>query len=85
MRQHTDDEKAFYADDAWDIEFKLNTFGWYEVVGVHDRTDYDLKQHAEFSKVKLDAEKYNVLNFISFNNLPYPNAGIEYPDSFKLS
>jgi glycyl-tRNA synthetase len=55
LRQHTDDEKAFYADDAWDIEFKLNTFGWYEVVGVHDRTDYDLKQHAEFSKVKLDA------------------------------
>ncbi len=55
LRQHRDDEKAFYADDAWDIEFKLNTFGWYEIVGVHDRTDYDLKQHAKFSKVKLDA------------------------------
>lgn len=55
LRQHTDDEKAFYADDAWDIEFNLNTFGWYEIVGIHDRTDYDLKQHAKFSKVKLDA------------------------------
>jgi glycyl-tRNA synthetase len=54
LRQHTDDEKAFYADDAWDIEFKLNTFGWYEIVGVHDRTDYDLKQHTKFSKVNLD-------------------------------
>ena len=54
LRQHRDDEKAFYADDAWDIEFKLNTFGWYEVVGVHDRTDYDLKQHAKFSKTNLD-------------------------------
>ncbi len=55
LRQHRDDEKAFYADDAWDIEFKLNTFGWYEIAGVHDRTDYDLKQHAKFSKTKLEA------------------------------
>ncbi len=54
LRQHRDDEKAFYADDAWDIEFKLDTFGWYEIVGIHDRTDYDLKQHAKFSKTKLD-------------------------------
>ena len=54
LRQHTDDEKAFYADDAWDIEFHLNTFGWYEIVGVHDRTDYDLKQHSKFSKQNLD-------------------------------
>jgi glycyl-tRNA synthetase len=50
MRQHMDDEKAFYADDAWDVEIKLNTFGWTEVCGVHDRTDYDLNQHAKHSK-----------------------------------
>jgi glycyl-tRNA synthetase len=49
LRQHHPDEKAFYADDAWDIEIKLNSFGWTEVCGVHDRTDYDLKQHSKMS------------------------------------
>ena len=54
MRQHRDDEKAFYADDAWDVEINLNSFGWTEVCGVHDRTDYDLLQHEKFSKKKLE-------------------------------
>ncbi len=49
LRQHGPDEKAFYADDAWDIEVRLNSFGWSEMCGVHDRTDYDLKQHEKFS------------------------------------
>ncbi|MBU0471653.1 MAG: glycine--tRNA ligase, partial [Nanoarchaeota archaeon] len=47
--QHSPTEKAFYADDAWDVEVNLNSFGWTEVCGVHDRTDYDLKQHGKFS------------------------------------
>lgn len=55
MRQHFPDEKAFYADDAWDVEINTNSFGWIEVCGVHDRTDYDLKQHAKFSKTALEA------------------------------
>lgn len=55
MRQHEADKMAFYADDAWDVEIQLNTFGWFEVCGVHDRTDYDLTQHAKFSKQKLEA------------------------------
>ncbi|MBR9700987.1 glycine--tRNA ligase [Candidatus Woesearchaeota archaeon] len=49
LRQHADDEKAFYADDAWDIEVKLNSFGWTEMCGAHDRTDYDLTQHGKHS------------------------------------
>jgi glycyl-tRNA synthetase len=55
LRQHHPDEKAFYADDAWDVEVNLNAFGWMECCGVHDRTDYDLTQHEKFSKVKLEA------------------------------
>jgi len=55
MRQHAKDEMAFYADDAWDVEVNLNSFGWYEVCGIHDRTNYDLKQHAKESKSKLEA------------------------------
>ena len=41
--------------DAWDVEINLTSFGWFEVCGVHDRTDYDLTQHAKFSKQKLEA------------------------------
>lgn len=56
IRQHHHDEKAFYADDAWDIEINLNSFGWTEVCGIHDRTDYDLLQHSKFSKQNLTAK-----------------------------
>ncbi len=59
LRQHHPDEKAFYADDAWDIEVLLNNYGWVEMCGVHDRTDYDLKQHSKFSRVKLEAVREN--------------------------
>ena len=59
IRQHHPDEKAFYADDAWDIEIKLNSFGWTEVCGIHDRTDYDLLQHSKFSKQNLTAKNAN--------------------------
>ena len=55
LRQHNPDEKAFYADDAWDIEIRLRSFGWTECCGIHDRTDYDLKQHSKFSKTNLSA------------------------------
>ena len=64
LRQHHDDEKAFYADDAWDIEIKLNNYGWTEVCGVHDRTDYDLKQHGKFSGEKLEATRENGERFV---------------------
>ncbi|MDP6641951.1 MAG: glycine--tRNA ligase [Candidatus Nanoarchaeia archaeon] len=57
IRQHNLDEKAFYADDAWDIEIKLRSFGWTEVCGVHDRTDYDLSKHGEHSKENLEATR----------------------------
>ncbi len=68
LRQHGPDEKAFYAVDAWDIEINLPTFGWYECVGIHDRGDYDLSQHARKSggelSVFLDDEKKKVVPHI---------------------
>jgi len=63
IRQHGNDEKAFYADDAWDIEIKLNNYGWTEVCGVHDRTDYDLKQHSLHSKINLEAKREDGTTF----------------------
>ena len=50
FRQHSLNERAHYADDAWDLEIKTKQFDWVEICGVHDRTDYDLRQHGEFSK-----------------------------------
>ncbi|NLZ77296.1 MAG: glycine--tRNA ligase [Spirochaetales bacterium] len=46
--QHGKDELAFYAKDAYDIQY-LFPMGWQELEGVHNRTDYDLSQHQEFS------------------------------------
>jgi glycyl-tRNA synthetase len=46
--QHGENELAFYAKDAYDIEF-LFPMGWQELEGVHNRTDYDLTQHQTFS------------------------------------
>jgi len=46
--QHGPDELAHYAKDAYDIEY-LFPMGWRELEGVHNRTNYDLNRHIEFS------------------------------------
>ena len=48
LRQHGPDELAHYAKDCYDIEYRF-PWGWAELEGIADRTDFDLKQHAEFS------------------------------------
>jgi glycyl-tRNA synthetase len=52
FRQHRDDERAHYATDCWDAEAKTS-YGWIEIVGIADRTDYDLKKHMEHSQKDL--------------------------------
>lgn len=46
--QHPKDKLAHYAKDAYDIEF-LFPFGWGEIEGVHNRTNFDLSRHEEYS------------------------------------
>lgn len=62
LRQHKDDERSFYSSDTWDVEFLSESFGRIELVGIADRTDYDLKRHMELSKqdmrADLDGEKF---------------------------
>lgn len=53
FRQHLKDEMAHYAIDCWDAEIETDRFGWVEIVGIADRTDYDLKAHARVSKTEL--------------------------------
>ena len=55
FRQHGVMEKAHYSTDTWDAEFLSPRFGWVEIVGIADRTDYDLKAHERVSGVKLRA------------------------------
>ncbi|MDR1106743.1 MAG: glycine--tRNA ligase [Treponema sp.] len=46
--RHGPDELAHYAKDAYDIEY-LFPMGWRELEGIHNRSDYDLSRHAEYS------------------------------------
>ncbi|MDL2308623.1 glycine--tRNA ligase [Bacteroidales bacterium OttesenSCG-928-B11] len=52
FRFHDHDKLAHYANAATDIEFNF-PFGFKELEGIHSRTDFDLKQHEEFSGKKL--------------------------------
>jgi len=52
MREHSKEELSFYSKGTTDIEY-LFPFGWGELWGIADRTDYDLKRHMEASKVDL--------------------------------
>jgi glycyl-tRNA synthetase len=67
IRQHNPSELAFYADDAWDIEINTERHGWMELCGIHDRQDYDLKRHSEFSKTKMQVQgEYPTILEIAF-------------------
>ena len=64
FHQHGPDELAHYAKIAFDIQYEF-PFGWKELEGIHNRTDYDLRRHMEFSKKDLtylddlrDGERY---------------------------
>ena len=52
IRWHQHENLVFYAQDAWDIEYRF-PFGFKELEGVHYRTDYDLSQHSKVSGAKL--------------------------------
>ena len=48
LRYHDHDKLAHYAKEACDVEYEFD-FGFGEIGGTHNRTDYDLKRHEEFS------------------------------------
>ena len=53
LREHEKDELAFYAKRCVDVEY-LFPMGWSELEGIANRTDYDLKQHSQFSGKALE-------------------------------
>jgi len=59
LRDHTQEELAHYAKACCDVEYNF-PFGWSELEGIANRTDFDLKRHSEFSGKSLayfDEEK----------------------------
>ncbi len=53
FHEHGPGELAHYAKTAVDIEYEF-PFGWSEFEGVHNRTDFDLKRHQEYSGKKME-------------------------------
>ncbi|MCA9312726.1 glycine--tRNA ligase, partial [Candidatus Saccharibacteria bacterium] len=53
FHEHCEKELDHYAKAAFDIEYEF-TIGWQEIEGVHNRTDFDLKRHQQFSGKKLE-------------------------------
>src|SRR5512139_3498463 len=51
--EHGPGELAHYAKAAYDIEYEF-PFGWNEIEGIHNRTDFDLARHQEYSGKRLE-------------------------------
>jgi glycyl-tRNA synthetase len=49
VRPHDKDELSHYSKGTSDIEYHFSALGWSELEGIANRTDFDLKQHAEYS------------------------------------
>jgi len=75
LRPHGADELAHYAKGCTDIEYNF-PFGWSELEGIANRTDYDLKQHAQHSGKDLRYQDLVTLE----KNFPYiiePSGGVD--------
>jgi len=53
VREHLETELAHYSKQTFDIEYYFPFLGWKEIEGIANRTDYDLRRHAEYSGEKL--------------------------------
>lgn len=71
FRQHLLDEMAHYAIDAWDVEVMTEQYGLVEVCGIHDRGNYDLSRHQEYSGKKMD--------------IPHPKGGKQIPHILEIA
>jgi glycyl-tRNA synthetase len=67
FKEHGPGQLAHYAKAAFDVEYEF-PFGWQEIEGIHNRSDFDLKQHQQFSGKKLtyfeESTKEHFLPFV---------------------
>jgi len=76
IRQHVKDELGHYAQDTWDLEYEF-PFGWRELQGLSNRTDFDLKQHTEHSKTDLSIFDEETKKKIIPHVICEPSQGVE--------
>ena len=76
IRQHVKDELSHYALDTWDLEYEF-PFGWKELQGLSNRTDFDLKQHMEHSKADLSIFDGEAKKKIIPHVICEPSQGVE--------
>lgn len=76
IRQHLKDELSHYSSDTWDMEYNF-PFGWKELLGIADRSDFDLKQHSKYSKKDLslfeEESKRKILPYV----IAEPSLGVD--------
>ena len=75
LREHAKDELAHYAQGCSDIEYNF-PFGWSELEGIANRTDFDLKQHSKFSGKDLQYQD-KVTNEKFFPYVIEPSGGVD--------
>lgn len=75
LRKHGKDELAHYAAGCTDIEYEF-PFGWSELEGIANRTDYDLKQHSKFSGKELMYQD-NITHEKFFPHIIEPSGGVD--------
>jgi glycyl-tRNA synthetase len=76
IRQHVKDELSHYALDTWDLEYEF-PFGWKELQGLSNRTDFDLKQHIEHAKTDLSIFDEETKKKIIPHVICEPSQGVE--------
>ncbi len=76
IRQHVKDELSHYALDTWDLEYEF-PFGWKELQGLSNRTDFDLKRHIEHSKTDLSIFDEETKKKIIPHVICEPSQGVE--------
>jgi len=67
FHEHASTELAHYAKKAFDIQYEF-PFGWQEIEGIHNRTDFDLRRHEEYSGKEMqyfdDQEKVKYIPYV---------------------
>jgi len=76
VRQHLKEEKSHYAADTWDLEYNF-PFGWKELEGISNRTDFDLKQQMKFSGKDLSIFDEETKKKIIPHVIAEPSLGVE--------
>jgi glycyl-tRNA synthetase len=76
IRQHLKEEKSHYALDTWDLEYNF-PFGWKELQGIANRTDFDLKQNMKFSGEDLSIFDEETKKKVVPHVIAEPSLGVE--------